>query len=442
MNRLIYAVLISAGISLFVAGCAGYGIDSDKTQIVNAEKVQGKNKDIISTWGWYEDSFKACFSEFEKVYPGVALEYTSVSPVNGEYMQKVQSTIASGNRLPDILWGERSLGLRGQLFDYDIWEDLGKPPYNVDLNNFFDYTAQLITDSKGRICGLDWELDAAGLAYKRDMAKKYLGTDDPDKLESMLGTWEEFIETGKKVFKESSGKVTMLSGLRDAYTILIDQKSESIAVNDTISTGGVLKDTFAMLSRLRNSNNLGSYETWTPSWRMSFAGDNVIFYPCATWSVDLVIKPNDKNGSGNWGLMVPPGGGFSTGGTTFGITKDSGHKEVSWKFLNWFLNSEDGARVNREMGNHFIPLKSIYNNPDITNQKSSFFADQDLGNVWFKKITPGLTVRSISKYDQIIVDTSTVVMRAMAMDRQMDGNSALKMWREIAKANHPGIDVR
>lgn len=445
MNKLfaseLLTVLLAVCNLLNLSGCS-YNSISDDTQYQKAAQSDVNKTETITTWGWYEESFKACFAEFSKLHPGIKLSYTQLAPLNGEYMQKVQSTIASGNSLPDILWGERSLGLRGQLFDYDIWEDLSKAPYNVDMNNFFDYTRQMVTDSKGRVCGLDWELDAAGIAYKRDMAKMFLGTDEPEKLEAMLGSWDSFIDAGKKVYRKSGGKVTMLSGLRDAYTILIDQNAENIAVKDTINTNGVLRETFEMLSELRTANILGKYETWTPSWRESFSGKEVIFYPCATWSVDLVIKPNDKYGSGNWGLIVPPGGGFATGGTTFGITRESKHKDSAWKFLSWFLDSEEGAEVNKKKGNHFTPLKSMYNKSDFTTQKDIFFNDQDLGEVWFKKITPSLKVRSISKYDQLILDASTVVMRAMAIDSKMDAASALKMWKEVALQNNPDLKIR
>ena len=79
----------------------------------------------------------------------------------------------------------------------DIWEDITKEPYNFDTSQVMDYLIPLETSESGIYVGPECP-SVAGLAYKRELAKEFLGTDDPKELEKMLSDWDSFIEKGKE----------------------------------------------------------------------------------------------------------------------------------------------------------------------------------------------------------------------------------------------------
>ena len=128
--------------------------------------------ETITMWGWIEKIFNAYK---EATGADVALDYVTVQ--QAEAFQKLQTTMSAGLELPDIVPSE--VGQRGTMLALDIWEDMSADPYNFDTSQIFDYEIPLCSNERGELCALPWDVSTAGLAYKRDLAKKYLGTDWP-----------------------------------------------------------------------------------------------------------------------------------------------------------------------------------------------------------------------------------------------------------------------
>ncbi len=51
-------------------------------------------------------------------------------------------------------------------------------------------------DENGAFVCIPMDISTAGMAYKKDVAEKYLGTSDRKELEAMLSDWEAFKQVG------------------------------------------------------------------------------------------------------------------------------------------------------------------------------------------------------------------------------------------------------
>ena len=67
----------------------------------------------------------------------------------------------------------------------------------------YDYTKQAATDEEGTLRGVSWQACAAGMIYRRSLAKEYFGTDDPDAIQEQVSDWDKF-EAACKTIKEKS----------------------------------------------------------------------------------------------------------------------------------------------------------------------------------------------------------------------------------------------
>ena len=74
-------------------------------------------------------------SVIQKKYPGINMEYTVVA--SEDYLKKIQTTVASGSELPDIVNADGFW--RGKLYNMGILERLDAEPYNFDRSTVFDY---------------------------------------------------------------------------------------------------------------------------------------------------------------------------------------------------------------------------------------------------------------------------------------------------------------
>lgn len=389
----------------------------------------------LTVWGWDKAWFEGTAQKFNEKYPNIKLNFVEVSA--GDYLKKIQTSIASGSELPDIVWAESAF--RGALYELNVLQNLSAEPYNFDKSLLLDFELPLLTDSKGNLVGLEQSGSPGALAYKRDLAKKYLGTDDPSQLSGMFADWDSFIAKGKEVYDQSGGKTFMFGSLMDAYTVFSNQGTVAIVDGTKVNTGEML-NVFKRLQTLRDNHNDAKLWMWSPTWNASYSQDNVIFYPAANWSPQFVIKPNDKNSDGRWGLTVPPGGGYPYGGTTIGIWKDSKNKDAAWAYLSWLLSSDEGAQASFEVSNYILPLKSFFNDTSkLSSGADSFFGGQDLGKFWVDEVFPSIKSKPVTKYDQDIYSASELVLQVMSQDAKFDAQKALDKWEEQLKKNHPEL---
>ena len=409
-------------------------------QTADAPKSPADYKGTISVWSWDATYFKNLAEAFNKVYPNVKVEFTNVP--SADYQQKIQTTLASGGELPDIMAAE--ISFRGKAFEYDIWENLEQPPYNFDRKLVFDYTIPLTSNAKGQIVAVENAVNAAGLAYRRDLTKQYLGTDDPKALEAMFPTLDAMIDKGKEIVAKSGGKVHPFAGLGDAFAILDGQNKTPLLENGTLQITKRFKDTLNTVAKVRDSGIADKLTSYSPQWNASYASGAYMFYPAATWSIRYSIKSNDPQGEGKWGLMLPPGGPFSMGGTALGISKTSKNKELAWKFIQWSLLTKEGLKTYKDLNKasfSAVNFKDAYSDPDFASQPDSYFGGQDIGKFWMEEAVPKIQMPTLTPYDKVIKETNAFIMNLMISDPSVDGAKALELYIKEIKNKLPDVQV-
>lgn len=395
------------------------------------ETVSGK----ITLWGWEDSAFAEAIKRFNEQYPGVEVVYTPVS--SSEYVQKIQTAIVSGTELPDVACLE--IDSRGKLFTFDVWENLENGEYDFNRDAVVDYLVPLMTNQKGEIVCVDWQLCPSGIAYKRDLAKQYLGTDDPDQLAALLPDWNAFIEQGRKVRDESNGEVKMFAGLGDVNRIIFNQITDPIVADGKINVTNTFANLFSVQTAMRDEGISGNISIWSTAWSASFAGKSNIFYPCATWIPYFLIQANDPDGKGNWGIMSAPGGAYSWGGTAFAITKSSQNKQAAWAFIKWMLFSEEGISFNETVTQYPSPAKVAYEKEGYMSASNEYFG-QDLSKVFFDEFLKQMKVRPLSEYDVSLWDIVGLVTNEI-MSTDITADKALEMARTEVQNKMPELQI-
>jgi len=394
----------------------------------------------ITMWG-YSGAFEKAYVEFNKVFPNIKIQNVVIGGNALETVQKYQTTIASGLELPDIGFLERYA--RGRLLDFDIWEDLEQAPYNFDKSTVYDFTIPLVTNPKGKIVCMDWDLCSSGLFYRKELAKQYFGTDDPKELQALLPTWEAFIQKGKEVKQKSSSKVFMFPGVVDAMYCVSEQNPTPMIVDNKANITETWAKTLDYVVRMRNEGIVDNVTEWSPAWNASFISNKYIFYPGPTWGSSAYLQDNDPTGANKWGLMVPPEGCFKWGGTALGITKTSKNKELAWQFINWFFQTNEGAKVTHDLIGYNLPLKRLYDDPTYTTIKNPLFGDENLGDV-FITASKDLKARPITSYDAVIDDIANMVMTTLTADdkHKMTTADAVKAFETELVNKLPDVSVK
>ena len=389
----------------------------------------------LTIWGWNAGDIEKVFDEYvNQTGANVTLNYVTVQ--TGEAFQKLQTTLASGLDMPDIVPSEA--GQRGTMVSLDIWEDLSADPYNFDYNNIFEYQKALLTDEEGRLCFVPMDISGAALAYKKEKVKEYLGTDDPDELAAMMGTWEDLLECGKKVQEASNGECYMFASLTGVRQILDGQNPTPIIEDNKLNMESV-KASLDIMAELYSAGVVNNMDESSAAYAASYADDVNLFYPCASWTPAYTIATNDPTGQGRWGLMLPPGGCYSWGGSAMGIPQAAPHKEEAWAFLNWFTSLE-GCQTVYKLVNWNDSNPALYEDPEYAELKSDWFGDQNIGEILFVKAMENINVRPISQYDASISDVWTLVCNTMINDPSMTADQAAEMFEQEIRNKVPELE--
>lgn len=426
-----FGIILALGCSM-LAGCGEAGVTETKETNVadsaNAAEESGGEASgdttTITMWGWNAGDIEKIFTAYkEATGANAALEYVTVQ--QEESFQKLQTTISAGLDLPDIVPSE--VNQRGTMLSLDIWEDLSAEPYNFDEKQIFEYQVPLCSNEAGALCALPWDVSTAGLAYKRDMAKEYLGTDDPDEIAALFPTWEDFLEKGKEVKEKSGGKVFMFASLTNVKQILDGQNPQPIVKDGTLDMTSI-EETLGWMVKFRDAGIVDNILESSTAYSASYADKLHIFYPCAGWSPNYVIRPNDPEGAGNWGLTIPPKGCFSWGGSAFMIPKEAKNKDAAYDFISW-LNTEEGTRSQRDVVNYSTSNVDAYKDPEFSALYDEWFGGQNIGELLFNKAMDSIQVRPVSTYDVTVMEVWSMVTEAVNSDKSIDFNGAYEMFK-------------
>lgn len=164
--------------------------------------------------------FFTMVEKMKDVYPNVTFDFVTIASAE-DYLQKLQTALTSGGEVPDILAME--IGMVGKFYEMGICEDISAEPYNIDQELLIPYLAEIGTDNDGTFIGIPNTAGPGGLFYRRDLAKEYLGTDDPDEISAMMPTWQDFIKVGKDVVSKSGGSVSMIPGMDSLVYPMVNQ---------------------------------------------------------------------------------------------------------------------------------------------------------------------------------------------------------------------------
>ena len=244
---------------------------------------------VLNIYCWNEE-FKSRITAHYPDYQEVDATHGKIGDVDvvwnitpnddNAYQNNLDATLLNQADAPaddkiDLFLVEADYALKYVDTDYTVpVKDLGIT--DDDLSKQYQYTKDIVTDSKGVLKGLSWQGCPGVLFYNRDAAKEVLGTDDPDKVQESVKDWDTYNDTAKKMKWVDDSKVQVDAG------------------------------------------ETGTCDLWSDDWSKGFYPQGKVFcYFGPAWLVNFSMAA-DTEGSigynGGWGAAQGPQG-FFWGGT-------------------------------------------------------------------------------------------------------------------------------
>lgn len=296
---------------------------------------------------------------FKKAYPEYAKRIIYVNTGGTDFYQsKIDPLLDTpdNKQYPDMIGLEADYILKYVNSDYTLpITKLGIT--QDDLKNQYPYTYKISTDTNGEIKGLSWQAAPGAMMYRRSLAKKYLGTDDPAKVQEYFKDWNTMLDTGRKIVKDSGGKTKLFSGNDDVQRVFMAARTQPWVKDDVLTIDDRMMEYLEFNKALEQENLTNKTTQWTTEWTSNVNNDNTFAYMGCTWFLHWTLKANcgcivdgkvdesKKKDStyGDWAMCQGPNQ-YYWGGTWLSATKDCSDPELAGLIMKFMTTDTDNMK--------------------------------------------------------------------------------------------------
>ena len=388
----------------------------------------GKGPVTVNLWS-FTDEIPGMVEKYIADHPdcGFTVNKTIIATTEGAYQPALdQALMAGGADAPDMYAAEAAFILKysqGDMQQYAMpYKDLG-----IDIDNAIKaaeiapYTVDIGKNSKGQVVGLGYQATGGCFIYRRDLAKKVFGTDDPKAVNDIIGggsnSWAKFNDAAAKL---AAAGVAIVSGDGDIWHAYENSSDKGWIVDGKLYIDPKREAFIDASKELTDKGWSNQTQDWTDAWfaDMKDAGAKPCFgFFGPAWLINYVLAGNSGDTYGKWAVCNSPIG-FFWGGTWVlanknmpaakkaavktlieWITLDYSNDGLLYKWANGTLNGPNGtkdtvssgvvmAKSNGELAflggqnmfDYFVPANKYANGKNLTQY------DETINSLWREQV--------------------------------------------------------
>ena len=323
--------------------------------------------------------------------------------------------LASGTGAPDVFALEDAFVRKYVEQGDNLLLDL-TDVYNEVKSKMIAYPAE-VGSYNGKVYGLSWQAAPGAMFYRRSLAKKYFGTDDPAEVQKYFTDWDKFVETAEMLKAKSNGKCVVVSTTGDLFKPFQGARKDPWVVNGKLVIDPAMVDYMRMCKKMKDAGLEGRQGQWAEGWFAGMKGElkdekgtsiEVMSYFLPTWGLHYVLKPNAPATSGDW-AMIPGPAPYRWGGTWVAAYKNTKVPNLAKDFIKyvatddsflerWAKDTGDLVSNNNVVNkikdtysepflggqNHYAEFAAMANNVD---GKLTQGTDQAIEGIWAEAVT-------------------------------------------------------
>lgn len=308
----------------------------------------------------------------------------------------------------------------------DLTADVTSLGLNVNTDNYYSYTIEAATDSDGKIKALGWQADPGLFMYRRSMAKVYLGTDNPDEIQSMISTWDGFYETAQKIYTESGGKTRMLAGQQDMQRPYMAENASPWVQDNKLVISDTVSSYLDYIGKMSENHLMYTAEQWSEAWIKGISDSQSVFgYFSSGICMQYVMKKacggkaKGEGSYGDWAVTAGPAG-YCWGGSWFAAYSGTSRKKEAGDFISIFTACTDDVTRMEESVKYFRTTGEFAASREVVSQirfdpqfEDSFIGGQ---NYYYQLsvVAEDVSMSNLTEYDGEINSMFTTYMNDYA----------------------------
>lgn len=471
------AIFLASTMAFSLAACgssdSGNGGSSSegKTDQNNSDNAAGDaaaSGEKLVIWTLADDLKQ--FAERYTDQTGVETEVVVIAPE--DYPTKVQTALVGGETEPDVIVAEPQM--LGDMFDYGAFANLDEFGAQDYADQIVDYVWEVGQDADGVQRAISYQITPAGIYYRRDIAQKVFGTEDPEEVAKLFADYSTILQTaqtlkdqGYRIFASDSetnyfsgdsawvidGKLNVDKSRIDYMDLVVElyqrdltayaaqwstpwyqAMSGPVPVLNADIQGGYWNDDdgdgepdLNVWDEENFNANVGNFSDETTE---------VFAFGLPAWGV-ITLRDHVGDTSGSWGVCPGPAYGFG-GGTFIGVSSQSKKKDLGWDFVKFCTLNEDTGNwwIEASQGDT-VSLKSVLEahkddaNPTYGNEK--------MYAMWLE-LAEGIDYSKVTQYDKAIGDAWGAAISAVKTG-EMTKEEAINGFYDSVQSTYPDLII-
>jgi len=371
---------------------------------VSAGVLSAQQRSRLSVWSFTDELGTLVEKYYKPNHPNVTIDYTMIP--TDQFPNRLDPVLASGRGTPDIFALEsdfvRKYVESGLLLDLtDIYE--------ANKDKLLAYPVE-IGAYRGRVYALSWQACPGAMFYRRSLAKKYLGTDDPKVVQTYFSDLEKLIYSAKLLSEKSNGSCVLVSSFADLVRPFLGVRQNPWIVNGKLNIDPVMENYMDTCKILRDNRWEGRVGQWSQGWFDGMTGNlrdergqrlEVFSYFFPAWGLHYVLKNNAPDTAGDW-AMIPGPAPWRWGGTWIGAYKNTKNAAAVKEFIR-YLTTDDGG-----LEKYALDTGDMVTNTAVINKIKNRFSEPFLKGqnhyAEFSEVAKNVDGRLVQGTDMVIND--------------------------------------
>lgn len=412
-KKLLSLALVSAVMVSALSGCGSPS--SEKKESSSEGGSQGK---VLNIWCWndeFQSRFNDYYPEVEKVAndkstttlkDGTTVKWTIHPNKDNVYQNKLDEALgaqdsASEDDKIDMFLIEADYALKYVSKDADVAMPLSDVGITEnDLADQYQYTKDIAADEDGVQRATSWQAAPGLFVYRRSIAKAVLGTDDPEKVQQALSSWDSFADVAKKA-KDKGYK--MLSGYDDSFRVFSNNMDKPWVEGKTVTVDQNIMNWIEQTKTFTDNGYNNKSSLWDETWTKDQGVDAKVFgFFYSTWGINFTLVGNaGEEGKGDWATCEGPQP-YYWGGTWLVAANGTDNKDTVKDIMLKLTCTKDIMKemtLNQEIQDYTNTVSGMKEIAESSSFKSEFLGGQNHVAL-FSEVAPTIDMSNVSAYDQ------------------------------------------
>jgi ABC-type glycerol-3-phosphate transport system substrate-binding protein len=334
------------------------------TVIILIANVLSAQTGRLNVWAITDELKMMIDRYYRQTRPNVTVNYSLIPSF--QFSNRLERALAAGKgRAPDVFALDSSFVRKfvesGMLLDLtDIYEanKARLIAYPVEVGTF-----------NGRVYAMSWQAMPGAMFYRRSLARRYLGTDDPVRVQEMFSSFDRFMETAAILHQRSGGSCVVVASRGDLFNPFLGARSTSWVINGSLNIDPVMEQ-FMDISKLIHDNRYcGRVTQWSDGWFAGMKGElrdanfnhlEVFSYFLPIWGLHYVLKTNAPRSTGDWAVIQGPSP-YHWGGTWLAAWKDTPNANAARDMIQFFTTNDTFLETWATDTGDIVPSNTVIN---------------------------------------------------------------------------------